>query len=86
MAYPEKKFFLLLNYEIGDFIRKIRVKNGLTGAELGKLIGVSQQQISRYERGYNELSFTDFVFILSVMNVSFLDFISYSSFFKIDHQ
>ncbi|ELZ5939618.1 helix-turn-helix transcriptional regulator [Providencia stuartii] len=84
MVSQEKEHFGVINSEIGEFIRMIRIKKGLTGAELGKLIGVSQQQISRYERGYNTLSLSDFTFILSVMNVSLLDFISYSSFFKSD--
>ncbi|HGN1706461.1 TPA: helix-turn-helix domain-containing protein [Providencia rettgeri] len=71
-----------INLEIGVFIRKIRIKNGLTGAQLGKLIGVSQQQISRYERGSNGISLPDLIFILSIMNVSFSDLISYSSYLK----
>ena len=80
MVNSEKNFLLkILNSEIGDFIRMIRIQKGLTGAQLGKLVGVSQQQISRYERGSNGLSLPDFIFILSVMNVSFSDFISYSS-------
>lgn len=83
MVSSEKKFFIKdVNLEIGNFIRKIRVKNGLTGAELGKLVGVSQQQISRYERGSNALSLSDLIFILSIMNVSFSDFISYSSYLE----
>lgn len=71
-----------INLEIGVFIRKIRIKNGLTGAQLGNLIGVSQQQISRYERGSNGISLPDLIFILSIMNVSFSDLISYSSYLK----
>ncbi|KSW19872.1 fimbrial operon regulator, partial [Proteus mirabilis] len=27
----------------------------MTGAELGKLLNISQQQISRYERGINKI-------------------------------
>lgn len=84
MISQEKDCFERINSEAGEFIRMIRIQKGLSGTELGKLIGVSQQQISRYERGYNTLSLSDFAFILSVMNVSLLDFISYSSFFKSD--
>ncbi|MEY0838736.1 helix-turn-helix domain-containing protein [Providencia alcalifaciens] len=52
MISTQKNFIVKnINLEIGDFIRKTRLKNGLTGAQLGKLVGVSQQQISRYERG-----------------------------------
>lgn len=84
MVLCERSYFEIINSEIGEFIRITRVKKGLTGAELANLIGVSQQQISRYERGYNSLSLSSFVYILSVMNVSLLDFIAYSSFFESD--
>ncbi|HEF8774736.1 MULTISPECIES: helix-turn-helix domain-containing protein [Providencia] len=83
MVNSNKDFFIKnLNLEIGGFIRKVRVENGLTGAQLGKLVGVSQQQISRYERGSNEISLSYFIFILSMMDVQFSDFASYSSFFN----
>ncbi|HGN1706470.1 TPA: helix-turn-helix domain-containing protein [Providencia rettgeri] len=83
MVSSEKNFFVKdVNLEIGGFIRKNRIKNGLTGAQLGKLIGVSQQQISRYERGSNCISLPDLIFILSIMNVSFSDLISYSSYLE----
>ncbi|MEX6257447.1 hypothetical protein [Providencia huaxiensis] len=38
--------------------------------------------MSRYERGSNGLSTTDLIFILSIMNASFSDFVSYSSYLK----
>ncbi|WP_247605744.1 helix-turn-helix domain-containing protein, partial [Providencia rettgeri] len=83
MISTQKNFIVKnINLEIGDFIRKTRLKNGLTGAQLGKLVGVSQQQISRYERGSNGLSLPDLIFILSIMNASFSDFVSYSSYLK----
>lgn len=40
-----------VNQIIGKEIRKRRKKLGLSGVELADLVGVSQQQISRYERG-----------------------------------
>ncbi|WP_272572700.1 helix-turn-helix domain-containing protein [Providencia sp. PROV258] len=83
MISTQKNFIVKnINLEIGDFIRKTRLKNGLTGTQLGKLVGVSQQQISRYERGSNGLSLPDLIFILSIMNASFSDFVSYSSYLK----
>ncbi|MBW3119002.1 helix-turn-helix domain-containing protein [Providencia rettgeri] len=41
----------ILNSDIGERIRKRRLQMGLTGNSLGKQLGLSQQQISRYERG-----------------------------------
>ncbi|EMI5492701.1 helix-turn-helix transcriptional regulator [Providencia stuartii] len=40
-----------VNQIVGKEIRRRRKKLGLSGIELADLIGVSQQQISRYERG-----------------------------------
>ncbi len=78
--YIDKEKFSTLNIEAGKYIRKMRLKKGLTGSELAELIGVSQQQISRYERGKNSLSLADYAFILSVLDVSFLDFFVFLSF------
>ncbi|WP_375083997.1 helix-turn-helix domain-containing protein [Providencia sp. SKLX074055] len=39
------------NSYIGHKIRKRRLQMGLTGNSLGEKSGLSQQQISRYERG-----------------------------------
>lgn len=75
----DKDKFRILNVEVGEYIRKNRLKKGLSGRELGEIIGVSQQQISRYERGENNISISDFSFILSVLNVNFQDFIKFSS-------
>lgn len=41
------------NIFIGEKIKQLRKKKRLTGDELAKHIGVSQQQISRYEQGIN---------------------------------
>ncbi len=40
-----------LRINIGNFIREFRIKKDLTGLQLGNLLNVSQQQISRYEHG-----------------------------------
>lgn len=78
-----KENFTKLNEEAGKYIRKLRLENGLTGSDLAKIIGVSQQQVSRYERGENNLSIADFAFILSVFDVNFLDFVIFSSLINI---
>lgn len=40
-----------VNQIVGKEIRKRRKELGFSGVELADLIGISQQQISRYERG-----------------------------------
>lgn len=42
--------------QIGENIRKIRKKNGLTQQQFAKRLKVTQQLISRIEKGYENLS------------------------------
>lgn len=39
---------------IGSLIKELRLERGLSQAELGKKIGVSQKAIDYWERGVNE--------------------------------
>ncbi|CAK9886562.1 MAG: putative HTH-type transcriptional regulator [Candidatus Erwinia impunctatus] len=47
-----------VSQHIGHEIKKRRKSLHISGAELAKKLGVSQQQISRYERGVNQPSLT----------------------------
>lgn len=59
----------------GAVIKQIRRECGMTGAELAKKLNVSQQQMSRYERGINKIS-VDMLFNLSIaLNVPFVKLI-----------
>lgn len=42
-------------FSVGNKIKKMRQSFGMTTAQLALKIGVSQQQMSRYERGVNKL-------------------------------
>ncbi len=44
-----------INFIVGQNIRDLRHCNGLTTKMLAKMLGVSQQQLSRYERGVNKI-------------------------------
>ncbi|MDR2225291.1 MAG: helix-turn-helix transcriptional regulator [Providencia sp.] len=55
---------------LGYLIKKHRKKQGLTGVELGKMLNISQQQISRYERGVNNFSIDRIIDILLILNIS----------------
>lgn len=44
------------NVKVGEKIREIRLKHGLTCKELGSAINVSQQQMSRYELGITAIT------------------------------
>jgi transcriptional regulator with XRE-family HTH domain len=44
------------DFEVGQRIRLLRVERDLSQAEMGDQIGVSFQQIQKYEKGTNRLS------------------------------
>lgn len=45
-----------INSYIGQRISKKRKELGYTGSQLAKILDVSQQQVSRYERGKNKIN------------------------------
>ena len=53
-----------VNRHIGDRLRLLRGKHGLTQTDIGELLGVSHQQIKNYESGKNRLA-AEALFILS---------------------
>lgn len=53
---PSEKAVSLLDKQIGQKIKAFRKKKNLTTKELGMCIHVSQQQVSRYERGINQIN------------------------------
>lgn len=63
-----------LNKMIGQFIRESRLAKSLSGAEFGKLINVSQQQVSRYENGVTSLSIEALDNIFSALGINWSDF------------
>jgi transcriptional regulator with XRE-family HTH domain len=46
----------LVEIQIGQKIRELRARRGLTQDALGKMLGVSFQQIQKYESGSNRIS------------------------------
>ena len=48
----------LIDKKIGSVIRMRRLKLGLTQADLGNALGVSFQQIQKYENGANSVAST----------------------------
>lgn len=49
---PEKLMFFK---QIGKRIKELRVANGMSRKELGKKIGISHQQVTKYEMGENSI-------------------------------
>ncbi|HEK0620427.1 TPA: helix-turn-helix transcriptional regulator [Proteus mirabilis] len=67
----ERKIFC---HSIGYELFLLRQRNSMTGAELGKLLNISQQQISRYERGINKIPIDILFHILNIFDISISDF------------
>lgn len=63
-----------LRIDIGLFLRKSRINKSLTGLELGKLLNVSQQQISRYERGETGISIELLDLMLKALDKNWVGF------------
>lgn len=61
----------MLSHYCGMVLRRIRKDNNLTGADLAKILNISQQQVSRYERGVTKFT-VDMLLSMSIaLNVSF---------------
>ncbi|QZY66601.1 helix-turn-helix domain-containing protein (plasmid) [Providencia rettgeri] len=54
---------------IGDYLKRQRHNNDLSGKELAKLMNLSQQQISRYERGMTQFNLETLFRFFYVLNV-----------------
>ena len=60
----------------GSVILSRRKSMGLSGKELGKRVGLSQQQVSRYERGKTSLTLSQLVCFSVALDMSLLQFIN----------
>ncbi|HHR6131130.1 TPA: helix-turn-helix domain-containing protein [Providencia alcalifaciens] len=67
-----------LREEVGLFIREARLNCSLTGEELGRMLHISQQQISRYERGITSINIETLDTILKELGKDWSEF-----FFKV---
>ena len=63
-----------LRKDIGKFIRESRISKSLTGSQLGELLDVSQQQVSRYENGITSISIETLDTILQMLDLEWSDF------------
>ena len=54
---------------LGNHLRKARVSKGLSGNELGSVIQLSQQQVSRYELVINKLSLDKLIEIVIFLDI-----------------
>lgn len=73
-----KKTEPTLDENIGRLIRELRIQKNLTTSDLGHMIGISQQQVSRYERGTSAFSLElikKFAYIFNMTIWQFMDLV-----------
>lgn len=64
-----------IDYEIGRKVREIRLAQQMTQTTLGDHVGVSFQQVQKYERGDNRISASALVRICQALNISPMEII-----------
>ena len=67
----------IVNTLIGNYLKSKRIEYGMTGAQVGKLLQVSQQQVSRYENGINTISLDLVLLFLDKLDLSIESFFLY---------
>ena len=60
-----------INFIVGQNIRDLRHSNGLTTKMLAQMLGVSQQQMSRYERGIDKIDVSVVFKIINIFHISY---------------
>ena len=63
-----------LRKDIGSFLRTARKSKSLTGLQLAEILEVSQQQVSRYERGETSINIETLDFLLDVLDKDWPEF------------
>ncbi|WP_405471078.1 helix-turn-helix domain-containing protein (plasmid) [Morganella morganii] len=74
-----------LDIHIGLYIKKTRKEKGLSGRVLAQKIGISQQQLSRYENGTTKLTFETVNEILLAFNKQWFHLFN-EVIYKFDHE
>lgn len=60
---------LEIDFIIGENIKSLRKEKKLSQTELAKMVGVSFQQIQKYEKGINRVSAARLLIISEILNV-----------------
>ncbi len=59
---------------VGKCLQEYRLETGMSGEEIAKKLGVSQQQLSRYERGENALTVDVLFKLILILGINFPEF------------
>ncbi len=69
-----------IDVKIGSFIRQRRLALGLNGKDLARKLNLSQQQISRYERGECVFSFYILILFFKALDENIYEYMQYFDF------
>ena len=61
---------LQIDLEVGQRVRELRERRGLSQTTLGAAVGISFQQIQKYERGVNRISASSLFAIAKALDVT----------------
>lgn len=64
-----------MDIKIGQAIRAVRIARGISQTDLGKVLGVTFQQLQKQESGKNRLSVSALILICQKLGVSPMDII-----------
>jgi len=64
-----------LHYLVGQNLRRIRKRYGINQAKLGEVLGVSYQQIQKYEMGHSRISAASLFHITNIFKIDVDEFI-----------
>jgi len=70
MTAPAPRKCTAVDIKLGERLRDFRQKNGLSQADLGHSIGVSFQQIQKYEAGKNRVAVSTMLALADSLGIS----------------
>ena len=65
-----------INVRVGSFIRRHRTLLGISGKSLGKKLNLSQQHISRLERGQTNFTIEIILYLLNELDKTIFDLVA----------
>ena len=63
-----------VDHHIGQQLKALRIYKGMSQSELGEQIGVSFQQVQKYENGKNRISATTLFHLQKILDADIMDF------------
>lgn len=60
----------MINYKLGDYLYKARIKKGLTQEELGEKLGINGKSVSKWERGLSKPSYPLLKKLCEILEIS----------------